>query len=167
MSTKRTLRLSNIRAASKFTGERDDKYYYSSFANASGPVPDGFDLNKYNALTSNPNSTVASLQVALQEVTNAETEYTIAQANPFIGASARVFLPTIKMVKKEIIAALSNAQNRTVASGGSTTGNAYVPGSEPNTQTSKWSTTKIVLTTVASAVALGGIFILIKWIKNK
>lgn len=182
MSTERILRVRNIRNnPTKFTGETpyslnknlglkggSNGYYYTAFTNASGPVPDGFDLNKYNALTSNPLATVAELQTALLEVANIEAQYAMAASNTFTSATARPYLPTIRLVKKELTQALSNAQNR-VSTSGAPTGNAHVPGSGPtdNAQQNKWSTTKIVLTTVGSAAALGGIFLLIKWIKNK
>ena len=166
MSTKRTLRLSNIRSASKFTGEQDSKYYYSAFAYASGPAPAELDLSKYNALVSNQNASVADLQNALEYVSALENKYNALQSNSLTAPQAKLYLQTIKSLKSEIQNAINTAQNKstTTTTGGNSNDNTS---GIPGTTQSKWATTRIILTSISGAVVLGGGFIFVKWLINR
>lgn len=169
MSAKRILKLSNIRANPRFTGQYDAKYYYSNYANASGPHPGEFNLTAYNALINDSNATLDVVTKALDEVKAFETEYNRqAQHHTNRGDKPNAdvafgWRDTAFKVKQE----LESKRNKLIA-----TQNTPPPTNTNNPPVSTmlptaWSTKKIAFVTIGSVAAVTGIILAVKFFKNR
>lgn len=183
MDNSRTLKLSNIRTNVRFTGDRDNKYYYNTFVNADGgPMTIIRETDKFAPAYTK--GTQITGTVWPDKITVKNADGTDVQSYTFIttkynGQDVFIPLPDLGIslnggyyVKSNNVFPWFpsvNNPNRQSTTGNTSgnTNNGGGSGATNNGTTGKWSATKIIITAIGSAVVVGGGFVFVKWLINR